>query len=140
MTPEVLARKLERLKVCLTDLEGHRGRSAAAIRQDPYAVERLLELVVQIALDVVAHLLAERRMTPSSYRAAFQEAGRCGLLPEQLAARLADAAGLRNVLVHMYDEIDYEIVAISIPRALEDFSQFVAALWPRIEGQDQRGP
>ena len=65
MSPEVLARKLERLSVYLTHLEHHRDRSAADIRQDPYAVERLLELVVQVALDIVAHLLSERGVTPA---------------------------------------------------------------------------
>ena len=111
--------------MCLKHLEQHRDRSAAAIRQDPYTVERLLELVVHVALDILAHLLSERGVTPSSYRAAFEDAGRGGLLPPQLAGHLADAAGLRNVLVHLYEDIDYEIVASSIPRALRDFGQFV---------------
>jgi uncharacterized protein YutE (UPF0331/DUF86 family) len=33
---------------------------------------------------------------------------------------------MRNVLVHLYEEIDYEILHQSIPTALEDFAQFVA--------------
>ena len=45
-----------------------------------------------------------------------------------LAGRLADAAGLRNVLVHLYEDIDYEIVAASVERALEDFGEFSPCL------------
>lgn len=125
MSPDVLARKLERLSVYLAHMRRHRGRTAAEIRQDPYEVERLLELVVQVALDIIAHLLSEQGVTPSSDRAAFEEAGRRGLLPQTLAARLADAAGLRNVLVHLYEDVDYEIIAGSIPGALTDFGEFV---------------
>jgi uncharacterized protein YutE (UPF0331/DUF86 family) len=39
---------------------------------------------------------------------------------------LQNAASMRNVLVHLYEEIDYEILHQSIPKALEDFAQFVA--------------
>ncbi len=133
MSPDVLARKLERLSRYLVDLESHRGRTSTDIRENPYEVERLLELVIQVAMDVVAHLLAEEGVTPSSYRAAFEEAGQKGLLPVDLAGRLADAAGLRNVLVHLYEDIDYEIVARSIDRALQDFGEFMEVFRQRLD-------
>lgn len=125
MTREVLARKLDALERYLGDLEPHRGTSPDRLRENPYRVERLLELVIQVAVDVVAHELAERDVTPESYRDAFVRAGRAGLLPGDLAGRLAEAAGLRNVLVHLYDDIDYEIVASSVDRALEDLGAFL---------------
>lgn len=123
MSPDVLSRKLERLTRLLDDLESHRGRTGAEVETDPYAVERLLELLVQVGVDIVAHLLAGTGLTAPSYRGAFELAGKAGILPDQLAARLADAAGLRNILVHLYEEVDYEIVAASIGPALEDFSE-----------------
>jgi hypothetical protein len=46
VTRDVLARKLKRLKAYLADLEVHRGRGPEHIENDPYEVERLLELVV----------------------------------------------------------------------------------------------
>lgn len=134
MSPEVMARKLKRLDAYLAALEPHRGRSAAEIRTDPYEVERLLELLVQVAVDIVAHLLAEQGVTPATYREVFEEAGRHGLIPEDLAGRLADAAGMRNVLVHLYEEIDYEIVAASIDRAADDFREFFRIFQARLEG------
>ncbi|TVR51075.1 MAG: DUF86 domain-containing protein [Gemmatimonadales bacterium] len=124
MTKDVLARKLSLLERYLRDLGPHAGRSAQDILEDPYEVERLLELTVQVAVDIVTHRLAERGTVPETYRGSFLEAGRQGLLPEDLAASLADAAGLRNILVHLYEEIDYEIVAASVERALGDFARF----------------
>lgn len=125
MTREVLARKLASLERYLDDLGAHRGADPEELRDDPYRVERLLELVIQVAVDVVAHELAERGVTPESYRDAFVRAGRADLVPDELAGRLAEAAGLRNVLVHLYDEIDYEIVAASVDHALRDFGAFL---------------
>lgn len=133
MSPEVLARKLDRLRAFLSDLRPHRDRSAADVRQDPYEVERLLELLVQVSVDVLAHQLAERSVTPDSYRAVFEHAGQEGLIAQDLASRLADAAGLRNVLVHLYEEIDYEIVATSIGRAIDDFGELLEALLDRLD-------
>lgn len=125
MTRDVLLRKLDRLRAYLADLEPHADRSAEEIADDAYEVERLLELLVQVAVDIVTHELAERGVVPGTYRKAFLLAGDEGLIPDDLAASLADAAGLRNVLVHLYEDIDYEIVAASIGRALEDFARFL---------------
>lgn len=137
MTREVLARKLASLERYLDDLRPHRGVSAGELRDDPYRVERLLELVVQVAVDVVTHELAERRVTPDSYRDAFRQAGRAELIPDELAGRLADAAGLRNVLVHMYDDIDYEVVAPSVDRALDDFTSFLELYRDRLREREE---
>jgi hypothetical protein len=76
-----------------------------------------------------------------SDRAAFLEGGRKGLIPEELAASLADAAGLRNVLVHLYEDIEYEIVAEGVDRALTDFARFqeVYAARAEEEGAKEEG-
>lgn len=63
-----------------------------------------------------------RPRTGKPFRLAAQE----GLLPDDLAARLQQAAGMRNVLVHFYEMIDYDILHASIAPALRDFALFVA--------------
>jgi len=133
VTRDVLARKLHRLRTYLEDLAPHEGRSANEILDDPYEVERLLELLVQAAVDLVGHELAERGIVPESYRQSFQLAGKHGLLPSDLASSLADAAGLRNILVHLYEEIDYAIVAASVDRALDDFERFAEVYATRLD-------
>ena len=72
-------------------------------------------------------------MIPESYRDSFLEAGTQGLVPEELAESLALSAGLRNVLVHAYEEIDYEIVAMSVSRALDDVRRFADVFVARLE-------
>lgn len=77
MTRDVLARKLERLRVYLNDLAPHSGKSLDQVLEDSYEIERLLELVVQVAVDIVSHELAEKDLIPESYRDAFlKEIGR----------------------------------------------------------------
>jgi uncharacterized protein YutE (UPF0331/DUF86 family) len=134
VTREVLVRKLALLRRYLRDLEPHAGRAAGDLRADPYAAERLLELVVQVAVDILTHELAERGVVPETYRKAFLLAGEQALLPPDLAAALADAAGLRNIIVHRYDEVDYQILAASIARALRDFHRLLDLYAGRLDG------
>lgn len=133
MAPDVLLRKLTYLRQLLSDLAPYRDANLEEVIADHYKLERLLELLVMTAGDLIFHLLAERGHTPKTYRDAFEMAGKEGLLPTDLAQRLAEAAGMRNVLVHMYEEIDYTILHNSIAPALRDFSQFVSILATRVE-------
>lgn len=126
MAPDVLARKLAYLRQLLADLAPYENASLADVTAEHYKLERIIELMVMTATDVLFHLLAERDVTPSSYRHAFGAAAEQGLLSEDLAEKLQDAASMRNLLVHMYEQIDYTILRDSIKPALRDFGQFVA--------------
>ena len=61
-----------------------------------------------------------------SYRDVFRLAGQHELLPAGLATHLQDAAGMRNILVNVYEEIDYTILHASIRPALRNFGRFIA--------------
>lgn len=96
-------------------------------------MERILELLATSAADLLQHLLAERDVVATSYRDVFRQAAIAGLLEEPLAVRLEEAAGMRSVLVHLYDEIDYQILHASVGKARRDFAALVAARAPLAE-------
>jgi uncharacterized protein YutE (UPF0331/DUF86 family) len=89
--------------------------------------ERALQLALQITLDVGAHLVSEiGAPPPSDYRGVFSSLRDAGLIEEELAGRLGDAAGLRNLLVHGYAELDDRQVWRALER-LDDLRAFAAA-------------
>ena len=133
MAHDVLLRKLTFLRKLLADLAPLREADMSVIMAEHYKLERLLELLVMTASDLVFHLLAEQGINPDSYRDAFRQAGALGLLPPDLAQRLQEAAGMRNILVHQYEDIDYVILHDSIEPALHDFAQFAALLATRLD-------
>lgn len=133
MAVEVLLRKLIYLRQLLRDLEFYRHASLSEVVAEHYKLERLFELLVVTASDILNHLLAEQGIVADSYRASFRLAGEQGMIPVELAGRLQDAAGMRNVLVHLYDEIDYTILHASIVPALADFAQFGQAMESRLD-------
>ena len=132
MAPEVLLRKLTYLRRLLADLAPFEGATLPTVEAEHYKLERLFELLVMAASDILFHELAERGLTPDSYRTAFTLAAAQGLISPDLADRLQEAAGMRNVIVHLYEEIDYAILRGSIGPALRDFGQFVAAFESRL--------
>ncbi|MBI2896769.1 MAG: DUF86 domain-containing protein [Deltaproteobacteria bacterium] len=75
---------------------------------DPW-VSRALELVAQCCLDLAMELVAKRGLgVPDSYRDAFARLAQVGLISAEQATALQVWAGLRNVLAHLYAEVDLD--------------------------------
>jgi uncharacterized protein YutE (UPF0331/DUF86 family) len=125
VAPEVFLRKLTYLRQLLADLAPFEGVTLAEVQAEHYKLERIFELLVMAASDILHHLLAEQGITAASYRDTFRLAAEQGLIPTDLATRLQDAASMRNILVHLYEQINYTILRDSISPALRDFEQFV---------------
>ncbi|UCD25374.1 MAG: DUF86 domain-containing protein [Gemmatimonadota bacterium] len=134
----LVRRKLAAISQNLADLRPIADLSLSEYMSDRLrrkAVERLLQEVVEAAVDVNLHVLRTLEVElPGDYYTSFIELGRRGVIAQNLAERLAPAAGLRNRLVHEYDAIDDSIVLDAVGLANRDFGAFVTA----IEGYVQR--
>jgi uncharacterized protein YutE (UPF0331/DUF86 family) len=84
--------------------------------------------------DIVNHKLAESGLIPDSYRDSYKLTAEQGLLPSELAERLQNTAAMRNVIVHLYERVDYIILRDTIGPALRDFSQVVALFEAQLDG------
>lgn len=83
-----------------------------------------LFVALQHCISVTTHWLAEARLdVPAAYRDAFLALGERGVLPRDLAERLAAASGLRNLIAHRYGVIDsrriYEIASTQLGDLIE---------------------
>lgn len=88
--------------------------------------ERLIQLLVEAATDISSYLLVElHQVTPSTYVDSFILAGQKGIITQDLAVTLSKSGGMRNRLVHNYDEINHKIVFLAISRALEEYSIYI---------------
>ena len=65
---------------------------------------------------------------PSGPAEAFEILARSGHIDAALGVRLAGAAGLRNVIVHQYTQIDVELILEGIRADPGDLERFVLAL------------
>jgi len=97
--------------------------------------ERHLQLAIQAAIDAANRVLAEDFPdTPSSYREVFELLARRGVLEADLAGRLAEAVGLRNILVHAYLDVDPARIWEALAR-LEDLDTLAARLERYLSGR-----
>lgn len=88
--------------------------------------ERALQLAIQICIDVGAHLVSElAARPPTDYAGIFTSLADAGALDRELAGRLASAARQRNLLIHLYREIDDRKVFASLEH-LDDLREFAA--------------
>jgi uncharacterized protein YutE (UPF0331/DUF86 family) len=98
-------------------VERHLARVRAKLPSDPEeflpnvdatdAVVLHLWQAVQIVIDLAVSACVRLNLgTPRSYREAFERLASNGFLEEQLAERLARAAGFRNTIAHAYESID----------------------------------
>lgn len=90
------------------------------------AVERILSQLVDHAVAANGHLVAATTgRAPADYAGSFRDASAIGALDHDLAAELVSSAGLRNVLVHEYLNVDLGLVADAVPLALAAYRRYV---------------
>ncbi|QBI19722.1 DUF86 domain-containing protein [Egibacter rhizosphaerae] len=140
--PEVVTRRLRELDRRLAQLERLRehGRDTYVADEAVQAQgERHLQVAIQCAIDVALHVAAERSAaTPEDYADAFRVLGEAGVIDRVLAGRLAEAAGLRNVLVHAYLTVDPERVWEHLG-GLQDLRELASAILVLLEDGPPRG-
>ena len=80
---------------------------------------------VQSAIDVATDIIAEERFQkPATYRETFEILGKNGILPDPLTRELSALAGFRNVLVHIYWDLDLDQVYEVLQRDLVYLEEF----------------
>jgi uncharacterized protein YutE (UPF0331/DUF86 family) len=99
-------------------------------RIDEILAERYLERMIGRMIDINYHLITETgHPPPPDYYQSFTQLGKLGILPPAFAQQIAACAGLRNRIVHEYDEIE--------PRKLYDGLQVVVGNTPQYLGYIQ---
>ena len=135
---DTVTRRLTHLRQVLDDLGSLDGVGAADLDRDRvtrYAVERMLTLVVELAVDVNAHVSARRLgRSPGDARTAFDLAAEAGLISQALASTLKPSVGLRNLLTHVYLPGDLDIPPASIPEAIDRYGEYVRQVARALQG------
>ena len=107
---ELVTRKLTLILQDLPALTDLARKSAVEYLNDPIhqvLTERYLERTIGRMIDVNYHLITGLgHPPPKDYHESFVTLGTLKILPGEFARVVAVAAGLRNRIVHEYDEID----------------------------------
>jgi uncharacterized protein YutE (UPF0331/DUF86 family) len=89
------------------------------------SAERDFQVAIQAALDVASIILADQAVKlPRDYKDLFPALAEIGVLPPDFAQKLVNMAKFRNVLVHLYLEVDLQRVYRYLQENLDDFETF----------------
>lgn len=129
-----------RVRAKLALLERYRARLArlAALPTETYLAEHdfegryAVQAAAQACLDLANHVIASEGWQPASdFRDSFTRLEEHEVVDSELASRMRALAGQRNLLVHLYGEVDDALVHASLQDGLDDLDRFartVAAL------------
>lgn len=97
-----------------------------------------LSRAVQMCVDVGAHMIASTETpAPATMDQTFELLSQKGLLPVALATRLQRAVGFRNIVIHNYEAIDWQVVHALARDHLGDFASFARAVVEHLGKQRQ---
>lgn len=116
-----------------------------ADRGEQYKVEFPLQQVIQVAIDLAAHVMADAPgQRPNTLAGLFDALAERGLIDSKLATQLSAMARFRNLLVHRYGDIDpervWDIVNTNLGDLDEYFHHMAQALTPGPPTDDDSPP
>jgi uncharacterized protein YutE (UPF0331/DUF86 family) len=132
---DVVVARIARIREVLRQLGRLRHVSLESFRAsdlEQHATERELQVAIEACLDIGHHVIAREGLRrPGDYKDVFTILGEAGILRSDLVPRLRAMAGLRNVLTHMYLDVDAERVFRAATQDLGDVEAFVQAIVTR---------
>jgi uncharacterized protein YutE (UPF0331/DUF86 family) len=138
---ESVLERLKELDVVLQELRRHHDLPAI-IRADlsrRWIVERGLIAAASLILDIANHILAEQfAVYTHSYEESLHRLHECGVIDADLYQQIKGLGGFRNVLVHLYQEIDPPQVWESYEKGLVVFPQFAQQILDWLAQLDQK--
>ncbi|NSW92054.1 MAG: DUF86 domain-containing protein [Firmicutes bacterium] len=136
---EVIVEKLIKLREYIEQLKKIKPDSYEQYISEitvKYAIERIIQLIVDIALDINNILLAYNNRPPApDYYNSFIDVSECGVFDSVFAVSIAPSTGLRNRLVHEYEKINDEIVFNSINKIISMYQKYLSLVFEYIEGK-----
>lgn len=125
---KIVAPKLEKLQQYVGYLKSYQKHSVQELKKDHTlcgAVLHYLQLAIESSLDIGEMLISGFKLRkPEEARQVIMVLAEAGIIPNDFGRRFAPVAGLRNILVHEYVEIDLARIYNYLQKNLSDFDLF----------------
>ncbi len=94
------------------------------------ACERYFEKIIEAVVDLAFIILKEKKMkVPENEESSFTILSNAKIISSELAQKLKDAKGMRNIIAHEYGKIDdrlvYEVVTGQLEKDTREFIRSV---------------
>ncbi|MBI2107235.1 DUF86 domain-containing protein [Candidatus Woesearchaeota archaeon] len=122
--------KIEEIEKYIEELSEIQPESFEAYKNDfktKAACERYFEKIIESVVDLAFLVIKENKLKiPEEDKEAFDVLAKGEIISKDLAEKLKDAKGMRNLIAHEYGKVDDEIVFESVTSELKiDTETFV---------------
>lgn len=128
----ILAQKLESLRRCLQRIEAKCPLTPAELANTPDLQDVIvlnLTRAVQLSVDIASHIISQsNEPSPTTMGEAFSTLEKLGVIDATTRDNLRKAVGFRNIAIHNYEAINWEIVFNICQRQLKDFQNFARSI------------
>lgn len=128
----LVGRKLAEIEVYLNQIKEYSAISVATYDNDwktQRIVERTLQILIEICIDVANHLISDKNMRlPTGYADTFKVLMENKVISKELCKTMEKMAKFRNVIVHQYEKIDSAIVVSILHKNIGDFEKYKKAV------------
>ena len=134
-----IRRKIKLIQEDLSELDRLAHYSFDEISRDHIkflAVERLIEKIIMRAIDINQHMIAELGRGDErvrGYEDTFYVLSQLGIYGEEFAKQIAPSAGLRNRLVHEYNNTRQDLIYKSVSEAVGQYVEYCDSILKFIE-------
>src|SRR6056297_2858897 len=126
---EIIVNKLIKMEEYISDLEKFKPETYNKYKNNQinrYAIERLIQLIIDLALDINNILIKKSDHYPAQdYFSSFIELVELEILPEEFAKDIAPSTGIRNRLVHEYEKIDDKVVYQNLDKLIKYYLKYI---------------
>lgn len=134
----IMVERLKELDIILPELSRYQDitpESLDATISQRWIIERGLIAAASLILDIADHILVGHfGFYANSYEESLQGLRDKGVISPELFGQIKGLGGFRNVLVHLYQEIDPALVADSLHKGLTAFPQFAQEILLWLDG------
>ncbi len=139
MDSHLISLKLEKLQEYISYLKGYRAHCLDEVKNDHTltgAMLHYLQLSIECVLDIGEMMISALRLRkPDQAREIFVILAEQGIIAKDFARDFSAVAGLRNILVHEYADIDIERIYHYIHDPLNDFDLYARKIAQHISNK-----
>jgi len=137
MDEAIILSKIESLKRCVDRISAKTPARKDMLVSDfdlQDIITLNLERAVQTCVDIAAHIVAELDVrTPQTMSEGFDRLYEAGVISKETAVRLQKSVGFRNIAIHEYQAINWDVVYSVITNHLNDFRVYARELLEWLE-------
>lgn len=94
------------------------------------SLERNIQIAVEFIIDLSNYILSEVvGEVPDTYKEIVAKIGSICGVEESLVKEIKGVIGLRNIIVHLYADIDYDLVLGELRNIIDNLSMYISELF-----------